>query len=735
MLGTWTDAGVDYTIYGTSISDENRYAVVTGPTSYVGTLTIPTEVNVSGGTVDSVNYGTYPVTEIADHAFFRCSSLTGTLVIPGSVTSIGEGAFEECNNLTGTLVIPGSVKTIGDSAFTATGIEGLVIEDGVETIGILAFFGCSSLTGTLVIPGSVTSIGGDAFGLCYNLTGTLVIPSSVKTIGGSAFTATGIESLVIEDGVETIGSYAFFSCSALAGRLDIPGSVTSIGEFAFSECSSLTGALVIPGSVKTIGEFAFAETGIESLEIEDGVETIGGYAFFACSALTGRLDIPGSVKTIDVRAFGETGIESLEIEDGVETIAEFAFSGCSSLTGALVIPGSVTSIGGYAFENTKIKSVDFSKTTSALNVEDGIFESSALKTIKLGNDIPIFDAYTFYGIPNDGVVFYPWKAASVLYQNFVDNHLTEIDVTGWILCETFSAIPASIGASTVNVAIAPTNVASDIGGGTPGYKYVLKSGSVLPKGLTLNSSTGVVSGTPMQVTPAGKITVKISDSGKDLLFQSTEIEVPYGAVTKAGPGGGDGPDPIVDHHIISNSHDKNFGGKDGLTAFGEDVVVEFSGDLKGKDGVATFVFNEKEYALSSSSGETSISITDLTGADAGIITSGGVDAESLSLLATDDSITVTLPSAFADRLENGTHEMQVWFADSTAGDKSTAGVATIVVRREGNPKSPTIAPLYGGDAPKTGDDNTIALQLTLGGLSLLVLLALIAYRIRQTRLS
>ena len=61
------------------------------------------------------------VTSIGDYAFYRCSSLTRT-IIPNSVKSIGRCAFSDCSSLTS--------ATIGES---------------VTSIGYGAFSGCSSL--------------------------------------------------------------------------------------------------------------------------------------------------------------------------------------------------------------------------------------------------------------------------------------------------------------------------------------------------------------------------------------------------------------------------------------------------------------------------------------------------------------------------------------------------------------------------------------------------------------
>jgi hypothetical protein len=120
-----------------------------------------------------------------------------------------------------------------------------------------------------------------------------------------------------------------------------------------------------------------------------------------------------------------------------------------------------------------------------------------------------------------------------------------------------------------------------------------------------------------------------------------------------------------DHHIIKHSHDKNYGGKDGLTAFGEDVVVEFEGDFS--DAGMSIKFNNKDYNLSAYKDDvTARIITDAKGDAVGKVTK--------------NSAVVTLPAAFTDRFENGTHEIQVWFSDSTV--KAEAGVATIVVNRE-----------------------------------------------------
>lgn len=55
------------------------------------------------------------VTQISDHAFYRCSSIN-SVIIPSSVVYIGKEAFNGCDGLT-SIIIPDTVISIGECAF------------------------------------------------------------------------------------------------------------------------------------------------------------------------------------------------------------------------------------------------------------------------------------------------------------------------------------------------------------------------------------------------------------------------------------------------------------------------------------------------------------------------------------------------------------------------------------------------------------------------------------------
>lgn len=233
---------------------------VDGVSAY-GQIVIPESITISGIS--------YPVTAVADSAFYLCSGLNGALVIPNTVhtignwsfhncffssitlsntlISIGDGAFFSCTEVYGPLVIPESVEHIGAQAFRNGNYTGeLVIPNSVTSIGDYAFCYCGDFTG-LTLSNSLTSIGEGVFSYCYGFTGTLTLPNSLTSIGDYAFTLcngfTG--DLIIPESVTTIGYCAFNQCSGFTGRLSIPSTMTYIGDGAFIGCNDFTKVITL----------------------------------------------------------------------------------------------------------------------------------------------------------------------------------------------------------------------------------------------------------------------------------------------------------------------------------------------------------------------------------------------------------------------------------------------------------------------------------------------------------
>ena len=205
------------------IVDGVHYGLKEGVATVISQSRNITVANISA----AVTYkgATYPVTSIADKAFYGCYNLT-EIVISNSVTSIGDYAFYYCYNLTSATFGENSQLTsIGEGAFSrCKNLIEIVIPDSVTSIGYGAVSDCGSLTGItvhtnntmykdidgnlytkdgttlikygtgktdteFVVPTSTKIISSKAFWNCYNLT-KVVIPSSVTEIKGPVFRGT-----------------------------------------------------------------------------------------------------------------------------------------------------------------------------------------------------------------------------------------------------------------------------------------------------------------------------------------------------------------------------------------------------------------------------------------------------------------------------------------------------------------------------------------------------------------
>ncbi|MBQ7504846.1 MAG: leucine-rich repeat domain-containing protein [Ruminococcus sp.] len=359
--GALTDGDYEYTV------DSNDKATIT---KYNGTATNV----VIPDTLDG-----YPVTELGNAAFARCSTITN-ISIPDSVTSLGYAVFWNCTNLR-SIVIPDSVRRLGIEMFyKCVNLTSATISNNLTSIGDNVFSNCTSLV-SVTIPNSITSIGNQAFENCQSLT-SITIPRSVSTIGTNVFyycpvtirgysgsyaqtyaSTNSIPFTLISDPNTSIYSYSVSNGNATitgysgsGGAVEIPSTldgypVTILGWASFLNNTSLTSATV-PDSVTIIGSSAFQNcTNLTQIIIPNSVTSMGNWTFRGCTSLNNFI-IPDSVTSIGNCIFYDClSLSSISIGNNITSFGEEAFSGCSTLNN-ITIPNSVESIGANAIPST-----------------------------------------------------------------------------------------------------------------------------------------------------------------------------------------------------------------------------------------------------------------------------------------------------------------------------------------------------------------------------------------------
>ncbi|MDR0876304.1 MAG: hypothetical protein LBN12_08860, partial [Clostridiales Family XIII bacterium] len=161
-----------------------------------------------------------------------------------------------------------------------------------------------------------------------------------------------------------------------------------------------------------------------------------------------------------------------------------------------------------------------------------------------------------------------------------------------------------------------------------------------------------------------------------------------------------------------------------LTKYGETVTVEIKGYFDDIIRPSGFRLNGGgNYTLKKGKAADTLIITEKGVGEIGRITKG--------------SAVVTLPASLTDRLENGTHTIEILFEEGT---KSGSGTAKVVVKRSVTEKKPDPGPGQPGQpgqpagppisAPDTADDMNLTLWFVLMAAALAALIAAAAMRRR-----
>lgn len=494
----------------TAKAESVRYDVTGGQLNFditTGTITgyrgDPTEIVVPSQ-INNVS-----VTRIDDHSFSECISLT-SITLPDSVTSIGDLAFNGCSSLNN-IMIPDSVTSIGDHAFYGcSSLASITLSNSLTSISRSAFYNCSSLN-NITLPDSVMSIGDYAFYGCSNLT-NIEIPHNVTSIGTATFyECSSLASITLPDSVTSIGENTFQGCTSLAS-ITIPNSVTNIGTWAFYKCSSLS-SITLPNGMTSIGNNTFQEcSSLISVTLPNSVTSIGDSAFHGCSSLT-NITIPNSMTSIGYGVFnGCSSLNSFTLPNSVTSIGDFAFYESSSLTN-ITLSNSLTSIGRQAF-NKCISLSDVEIPSSVTNIGSYAFSGcSNLSAAYFYGDAPSMGSSVFKNAKTGFKIYYltgntsftnPWYDYPT---SPFGESITPLTIT------TVSLVSAFVSSEY--------NATITVSGGTAPFTW---GATGLPTGLTIDATTGIISGTPT-IEGTFPINILVTDSKDQSSSKSLSLTV------------------------------------------------------------------------------------------------------------------------------------------------------------------------------------------------------------------
>ncbi len=339
LIYTWDSSSWTATKYAkASASLISQYTETGNPSNFVTSinsktgsvmLNVPTAAETLTFTIDtSNNTKAYGLVAISSSWKNGDTTLKG-LQIGYGVNSIGSYAFYQCTNLSGSLVIPDSVTTIERSAFyNCQKLHGpLVIPDSVTSIGVNSFAFCYGFT-SLDLGKNLTTISTGSFADCAFMVGHLNIPSSVTTISDYAFSNAGFTSLTLNGIIPSWGNYCFINVPI--STITITGSITNIGSQAFYQVGATN--IIVGNSVTNLSTYAFNSAQlVVSMSVAPSVTNISSYAFYNCDALK-YATIYGTTTSLGDNAFSNnptSSLSRLNFYSPTSSVSSNAFYGLS----------------------------------------------------------------------------------------------------------------------------------------------------------------------------------------------------------------------------------------------------------------------------------------------------------------------------------------------------------------------------------------------------------------------
>ena len=372
---------------------------------------------------------------------------------------------------------------------SATDSSGFIYTDNGTSVSIQ---GCDAtcsgasvtIPSTITVGGNslpVTSVATNGWSQVGQIT-SLTIPNSVTSVG-TGLAGKDIVGIIFAPGspIAELPVNVFYSMPSLTS-LTLPDQLHILPNGWVQSSQSLT-SIVLPNSITTIGN-GLSGTGINTTNLPTSLVTIGDYAWGNMNRTFGAVTLPAGVTSIGEGAFRSAGVTSLTLNSGLQTIGGGAFS-ANSLT-SIVIPDSVTTISLYAFVGNSLTSVTIGNSVTSIG--QNAFDNATLTSVTVPARVRTLGTRAF----GDAVITFTPPVFTGLTPS--------AGTAGSLYTTTFDA---------------------------SGALLAVKSGDSLPPGLTLDASTGVLSGTPTAGTYTFRLVATNADPASTANASAPSNTSPY----------------------------------------------------------------------------------------------------------------------------------------------------------------------------------------------------------------
>ena len=539
-----TSRGLAITPLGDKVIVTNESETSSGKDVQIFSLPLPPAGCVATANISRIDkYGTASIIT-PGNAYAAAVNPTGTKAyIPLGIDKVG--VLDLITNKWTKLIDVGASSGPTFIAFNAIGTKAYVTLSGSGKVGVIDT-GADTFSAATIAVGSVPrmavmsaallyvlNVGDNSISIIDTITNTVV---STYTIGSNTpsfnvLTATG-ELILADDATNEIHRAAvsppFLQGPAISGgNLNFPGPywtpipISSFGPTVpnLPVWSNIPVQGVLAGQAASfdLSTFLAVTLGVTSYTLTGSLPS--GLSFDSSNGkITGNSGVEGSVnlKISATNAFGDSTPKAFTLTIGNAGVISFASATqtINENVGTLAIPVTRTSnaTGGVgavsatctAVDGTATAGMDFTATVSTLNWADGV-NGSVMCNIPVINDAVFEPTKTFTVTltnPTNGVTLGAITTVTVT--------LNDDDPMPAKTPPVMSNMPAQVGkvgvAFSYNTATSCAKTQGD-----PILGYALASGT-LPSNVTLNTMTGIISGTP---TTAGVANVTISCSDMD----------------------------------------------------------------------------------------------------------------------------------------------------------------------------------------------------------------------------